>query len=360
MVGRDSSVKAAFPATRVGGILPPLSRQSWIATVRPLVICYVVYQIAAALRVSWTQHAIDYETLIASSRVWLAGADAYVGVLPDGRGVNLNPPFVVAALVPLTWLQPSAAFWLWMGLNLAGLLLGLWLLSRRVPWEWAALGIMAPLAGGLSLELGQPTLLLLPLAVAAWRSPVALGVLMALKPFLGLFLVDAAWRRDWRRLLTIGGTVAALWAAQALLMPSEMIGWIGALRSVSWLDNPLNGSFFGMFNERIAGLLMAGYLVVFTLVRSPRLSEDQRWAALFLAGLLTAPLGWPYYLPWVVGPVLASAFSVWLLLPWAVLHLPQIVLLAVGGWPISLAFLWLWLSALPVMLGCRHEGTPHV
>lgn len=324
-------MKTAWQRHGRGGILPSLYHQSWIATLRPLVILYVIYQIAAALRVGWTQHAVDYELFKLSAARWEAGLNPYV----DGdRVLNFNSPLFVALTSPVI-----ASFWLWVALNLSGLAVALWQLSRRASWELAALGIMAPLAGGLSIELGQPTLLMLPLAVAAWRSPVAVGLLMSLKPFLGLFVIVALGQRRWREALISGAVCVAVWCVLWLVNPTLMAQWIGALRHASWIGLPLNASVFGVV-ARLGwptwSALLAALLVLGVTLWRPS------WASTFCAALLISPMGWSYYLPWTVGPLLDAVPVTWLIAPWLLLNLPQTVLLHGGGSVIFAAVMLVW------------------
>ena len=190
------------------------------------------------------------------------GADLYnqqtehsrhLTLLPAGTVINLpfiTPPTTALLVLPLTVLDPGAAFRVWSILELLLLALGVWVAIRAGPWPShirraprAATLMIAVAAGGTYafLLLGQIdglTALGLGAAYAAWRRdrPGAAGFWMALafaatKPHLAVGL--GIWllaRRDWRALAGAAAGCALVAAVSlALVGTGGLAGFVSAL-----------------------------------------------------------------------------------------------------------------------------------
>ncbi len=176
----------------------------------------------------------------------LAGSGIH---FPDGLLPFVNPPYVAMLATPLYYLSPEPGFILWDGLQLAALLLSLWLLGVMLPPQhrylfW--LGAFAFLPLYQSLVQGQisPTLLLA--IVLLWRSlrvgPSADGwaaaslAILLLKPqLLPPFLLYLLYRRNWRVLSGFTAISAAVYLLAALVSGwdwpfryLDLLNWLGS------------------------------------------------------------------------------------------------------------------------------------
>jgi hypothetical protein len=266
--------------------------------------------------------------------------------VPFGNGefvqyLDMNPPHLHALLVPLTGLSIERAFAIWAAAGLACLLASLVVIARelRLNWTvqgftWTLFGVAASAATGATVVTGQLTFLLLLPVTLAWRaarrndwprSGWYLGVLMTLKPFLGVFVLEAVWTRQWKvvwRMAIAGATTAVVGLLAFGIHP--YIDWVHALRAVSWLWAPMNGSLFGLASKAFDGgpmfrpiaenpdlvrplatavslCLVAVTLVGLQRTRSPK-AADQAFLAVLLLAQLISPLGWVYYLWLGAGP----------------------------------------------------------
>lgn len=334
-----------------------------------------------------TVHFNDFGKFYYGIRAWLAGGSlyalspaSYIGDLPQPL-TNLNPPHAMLLVWPVSLLPIVAAFAVWMFLNGAGMAWSAMLVARGTGWRpgfWPLVVLLmgAPTAGWLIT--GQLTgLLALPLALAwrHWRSGRELqggrwfGLVLSVKPFLGLFLLWLIWRRDWRAVKGILiGSSAAVAAGMLVFGPYSYLEWAHSTAAVSWIWAPLNASVLGIltrafgvtpYSEPMAAapwlvnplwaISVLSILVV--LVRRLRsASIDDAWFLLMSAALLISPLGWVYYLWWLLPglPRLLSSASAFLwLLPVLVIArvsfdhvsaLGAVVLGSAYGWALIWAF----------------------
>jgi hypothetical protein len=262
---------------------------------------------------------------------------------------NLNPPVFLALLLPLVILHYTVAWWTWSCISLLALIFSIWVASShfcttprsRMTWTaWATLGMLLWYPSLASFELGQVTLLMFPLIVAAWHflrqgkdihGGLWLGVAICIKPFFGLIALGLA---------ITGRKQAALSAIfVACLMTGLgglLFGW-GALEAyahvlgkVSWRASNWNASWFGFFDRyfisqvnstwpatKSLSQILAVSLSVLTFgagMRSFSNAPHQRCSHstdyLFMTGLpvmlLCSPLGWMYYFSWLGLPILLA------------------------------------------------------
>jgi alpha-1,2-mannosyltransferase len=169
-----------------------------------------------------------------------------------------------------------------------------------------------------------------PLALAftwAWRlarrdrlpvSAAVLGVLVTMKPFLGMFGLFFLVRRQWRALGAMAGaSLISLVLAVALTGTDAFAAWLRAVARISWYDVRFNSSVLGFLArvwapEPIAWAAIALLIVAITLgvLKARAASLSREWLFVFIASLLAAPLGWRYYLCLAVGPLVATLVSV--------------------------------------------------
>ena len=200
-----------------------------------------------------TGRGTDFRAYLEAAAALRAGRDPYAGVYP-----YLYPPFLAAALVPLTFLPPAAAAWLWAAASAAAIAASAALVangSSRVLLLALAFAPFAATQWNL-----QANAFVLPLLVVARArldrgleasGGAALGLSIALKPFGLLAAAGLVVAGRWR---------AGLAAAAAALLPflvvlpfSGFAGTAGAIGSVkrilsaSWVETyggnvSLNGS----------------------------------------------------------------------------------------------------------------------
>ena len=309
----------------------------------------------------------DFLMLYDSTRAWLQGLSPYVSSQPT---TNLNPPLLWLVVAPFTRLPVSVAYAAWtiMSLCLFGVTARIAASAIRVPLIDIAVVVLSLTGTAFELHLGQISFVLLVPFTAAWlldrsgrptAAAACMGVLCALKPFFGLFVLLMLWRREWRALLAcVGAALSAAAVGWVLAGTEGYLAWISNIRHVTWTWHIFNGSVWGagarLFNlqdmvlmvqwtplsESRAAALAVGVagtaLVVMALWRSiGRADIDRTYAAVSLAALLVSPLGWNYYLATVFGPVLATVSrrpSPWL-------------------WPVGL----LAMCPYPLLVG-RHYG----
>jgi Glycosyltransferase family 87 len=163
------------------------------------------------------------------------------------------------------------------------------------------------------------------------------GVAIYAKPFLAGLIVYWIWRREWRRL------TAALFAAGAITLvgavlagPASYVAWGRSMSLGPAPYAPLNASLLGLWSRTFIGsefapalfpqpryvLLIAWGIslvaLVWTMYRNLAADHDadRAWALVSIGSLLASPLGWIYYLPIAVGPLLAcvGGFTSWICL----------------------------------------------
>ena len=299
-------------------------------------------------------HLNDFRVFYYSTQAWLAGADMYGPTLatsvPVGEGKyhdlwNMNPPHFHLLMLPFALMSRGPAMAAWVIVNVALLVSMLLVITRtlRVRWTaagtlWTVFAVMAFSATCGLVATGQVTWIIMVPVTLAWigargghwsRAAVLLGIAASIKPFLGVFLIYFALRRQWR---AVGSMLAA--GAICGLVGLAVFGWetyqkwLAALRAVDWPWAPMNSSLTGFLTRilsdnpfvphvvdapRIIGpLVMVGSvtLAVVTYRRLLRDAEsaetiDRAFAALLILALLVSPLGWIYYMWLPAGPLLA-------------------------------------------------------
>ncbi|HKZ06064.1 MAG TPA: glycosyltransferase family 87 protein [Methylomirabilota bacterium] len=302
----------------------------------------------------------DFGKLHASARAYLAGRDMYdlgPATLSPVRGMggdilhyiqflNLNPPHFHLILLPLAPLPGRWALLVWGLVSLTCLGLSLRLIVRETevvltPWRrrLAALALLGFAGLGAVAVTGQVSfVLLLPMTLAwirarrgSWaEAGVYLGLVMSVKPFLGIFLPYLMLRR---RFDALGAALNA--AAGAFLLGLGVFGWdahrswIAGLSAVTWEWVAMNASLLGFLKRVLAPsayyaplldapgligpawlLLSAAIAVVSFTVTATDAGErgvDRSFAVLLFAALLISPLGWTYYWWLALGPMVALA-----------------------------------------------------
>jgi alpha-1,2-mannosyltransferase len=259
--------------------------------------------------------------------------DADMFAQPPGppRG-NMNPPLFQLMLRPLTFLPVPTAAAIFRLLNVVALCGCVWWLARASdePWtlaDYGALLAWAPMASVVGLN--QLTWMLWPLLLWAWWfwrqgrwevGAIGFGLAVSLKPFLGVFLLWLMITRRWQAVFATvlaGGAAGAIGLAVYGLQVN--LAWLDALGDVTWAYAGMNAALHGLLARafskpipssvpivdlpQIVGPLAAlggAVIVLLTLVRTRDQHIDRAWLPLMTSALLASPLGWLYYIWWVL------------------------------------------------------------
>jgi glycosyl transferase family 87 len=275
----------------------------------------------------------DFSIFYRSALAWRMGGTMY----PADR-VNLNPPAVVVAYAPLTYVSSQTAQTIFTLLGVACVIVSSRSIARAIPRTpplVLASTVLAVDAGWINLWLEQEGLLLMLVVTAAWiadrehrdlSAGVWAGLAIYTKPFLAVLIVYWVWRRRWRR---IGAALATgsvfLLVGAALAGPASYLSWWRSLGLAPAPYAPLNASLLGLWSRTFFGSEFAPALIrqplpvlitawglslvalVWAIVRriaADRDDVDRAWALVLIGSLLASPLGWIYYLPIAAGPLL--------------------------------------------------------
>lgn len=322
-----------------------VAAHGWVLTQEPLV----------------TGHT-DFHQFFQSTSAWRSGAPMYPAVEQGDRVVyNLNPPHFHLLIWPLLGLPTTWAFvvWTFVGIGcLAAVLfqsLPRWFASLREPvWPLVLLAwlFVTPITASV-LVTGAPVWVLLPLLYAArtahslgalGKAGALLGVLASIKPFLLILLPWLALRREWR---AVNACLAAMALAIAVGLvtfgfPAYLEWWHGVRASEGWAWGQLNASVAALTSRvfsvtpywaplttalpawTIWVILVVAVLVV-TAQQIGAIGVDRGWALLLATALLVNPLGWIYYLWWLIplligrpiGVVGVVGFGLLTIAPWS-------------------------------------------
>ena len=317
-------------------------------------IVLAILYLAAMSRVLLKLQLNDFGKFYYSARLFLDGQDMYgpspataIPVNVDGTSRqfwNMNPPHFHLLVLPLAPLSPINALAVWIVMNLAALLWSVRMVVRELELRmtfsgvlWGLLAFLCCSATCAIVITGQITFLLVLPFTYAWamarrgqwtRAGIALGVLISVKPFLGVFGIYLLLLRQFRAAVwsAISGAAAVL-AGLLVFGPDTYLAWSRAVKSIEWLWAPMNGSIHGLFSRTfspsplfpgafsvpavivpLATLSCLAVLAV-TYARLSRSTEahavDYSFGLLLLTALLVTPLGWVYYWWLLAGPLAA-------------------------------------------------------
>jgi hypothetical protein len=282
----------------------------------------------------------DFYTFWDSAHWFREGVDPYFGhpLRPDA-GYNLNPPALLFLFLPFSYLSLGVALPAWTVVGLLAYTLASRQLARAfgLPMGLVLCGLLISQASFAAFQLGQLTPLLLPLFTAAWLADRAgktwlagamLGVIIAAKPFLGVFgLYALAVRRSLPLSVGIAFGAAGLWGLGLLAGGIQVYrSWFLALRQVTYASHLANGSLLAVISRELtippngvqitpaivrpdwvfpvwcgAVAVLAG-AATWALRRTE--DRDRLWLLFGVSALLISPLGWGYYAPLFAGPAI--------------------------------------------------------
>lgn len=249
----------------------------------------------------------------------------------SGDSIDFTPPLFHVLLLPLAHVPPPLAFALWTAFTTAVAWLVFMTTVREVPgaWtkRWTIAAWVANLAGvHMAVRLGQVSWLVALVVTWAWLAArsrrwtamgIWAGVAIAFKPFLLLALPVLAVKRQWKSLAVCVATIAVCCALSVLCFGRAAFGdWLRNLQGVpdpKYATHFLNVSWVAFLARAGAPYWMAtalsGVTILLMLWRVGTWDEDVTWFVLGIVALLACPVGWVYYQPMVLGPVVALAVS---------------------------------------------------
>jgi glycosyl transferase family 87 len=292
------------------------------------------------------RHLQDYGMFDFSARQLRAGAELYAPprsvVDPDRpRPLNLNPPHFHLLMLPLTALSPERAFAVWIVASLIALAIMLAVIGRAVDlrmWGFATLAAASVLSPALHATMltGQLGLLLLVPFTLGWlaarggRDASAgawLGFCASIKPFVLLFAIAFVVQKRWRAVAAMAGVGMTMLAIGGLTIGvHEYAVWLRQLAGVSWAEHYMNASLLGLLERSFSATpwgthplidlpivirplwFAAATVIAMVTLTCWRQSHDVDRTFLITAAamLLLSPLGWVYYLWFLLPPLLAS------------------------------------------------------
>jgi hypothetical protein len=310
---------------------------------------------------------------------------------------NLNSPFYNFVILPFGLLEFSTSFWIWTVLSLVCMLGSVILIYKDLYPNNANLLVVGSLwlvmlvyfPSWANIIFGQFSFFLLLLITMAWIASrkgndlpagVILGLAMALKIFMGIFLLFFLVRRRWRLVCWMVAVflLGNLVSVAVLGLPSYQ-RFLSLLHDMPWYAGSYNASFTGFFTRifggsgnhplvslpwlawSLAGIFSALYTVVLVMLAWPlprKLGKDQfdlAFSFALTAMLLISPYGWAYYFPllfipltvsWRVAQELPSGWRYkWLsLIAWGLGSIPT-VLIAAEDIPTNQPLIWFFTSA---------------
>jgi hypothetical protein len=350
-----------------------------LGTALALLAMLVLYHVANVRVMFIRLNMNDFGKFYYSARLFLDGQDMYgpnpATRMPIGEGrvhafLNMNPPHLHLAILPLARLHPAAALAIWSLAGIVALACSVRLTTRElhpslsaVQSAWLAVAAAAFAGTGALVITGQLSLFLLLITTAAWSAArhgrwrlagTWLGVLISIKPFGLVFIPWLAFSKRWDAIAATAVAVTAAFLTGVLVFGIDAHrSWIRVLGATDWTWAAMNASFSGAFSRwfgdspyfapalHAPGLIRPFWLLAVAItagvsISLGRLADtvvdiDRAFAALLLGALLISPLGWVYYW-WLPLPPLAALIAQHRmpLLLWAVpwLFVPLVVVVS--------------------------------
>jgi len=260
-------------------------------------------------------------------------------------GANLNPPFFNLIAMPLALVKYPTSFLIWEAVMVGCGFFSIILLQRGLNLP-ATINATLALTIALFLYyptfanfwLGQISIFLLPCIIGAWiaerqgkywLSGLLLGFATSIKLFFGLFFIYYLIRREWRGFFWFTSTILICALLPLILYDKSFYTRYDAmLQQIVWFSSGWNASLLGLFTRLfgngehniplwpIKGLtpilhkLCSGLLILLTvklLWPDRRIDPSNKinldFSMILMVMLLISPLGWMYYFPYLLIPV---------------------------------------------------------
>ena len=310
----------------------------------PLLLVAACFAMALAVAPQPGSTTTDFLIFHQSGHQFLNGADPYFPFVAH-RGPNLNPPWVVAMMAPLSMAALSTAVVVWWVISFACFFASMALIAhtlRQLDIVALASAVLVTQAAFANVRLGQVAWPIMLLITAAWhaqrrgravRCGACLGMAVSWKPFLLVFIALLVWQRQWRGVVTAVAVAVGLFALGWFIAGSSTFrSWLAVLQLVGWEELLLNTSGRALIGRALtlpslieahttplivapryvpaAWSVIIGLLCGAAAVRLSRTGNvDVAWAALGLLALLVSPIGWVHYVPIVSGPLAGALLA---------------------------------------------------
>jgi glycosyl transferase family 87 len=279
----------------------------------------------------WTDFAVFHVTV----NRWLDGLPMYGTNLPMfgaprlPEPINFNPPQFHLLVLPFARLNLGPALLLWIACSLViiGICAAIVVRTLRLRWSlFPAVVAIAMVVNSAALSstlwLGQMSPVLALPVTLAWRAHrlgrwntvgAWMGLAASIKPFLLIVFPYLLFKRQWRACLYGAlAWVASFTVGGAVFGHATLEHWVHAAQWPTWQANLLNASFQGYVGrvmlewpaQHVATIGSA--LGVLATIWLARLRDPEvAWALLMTGALLWAPLGWVYYVWFLMPPIAA-------------------------------------------------------
>src|SRR5262245_11748356 len=317
----------------------------------------VVWNLLLGYLMTVRVHMNDFGKFYYSTRLFLAGQDMYgpspataipVTDTETREFPDLNPPHAHLALLPVAGVHPLGALGIWVLASALCLVTSARVIMAQTNLRLASVHPLVLTLACLSFAGTQTVMvtgqlsfiMLLPFTLAwasarrgRWRAAAFyLGLLISVKLFFLIFL-PYLWIRGRLHAVTVAvATTAGCFAVGLLVFGiAAHRAWMSMLGSVDWLWVAMNASVSGLFARalaisphfaplavapalaRVLSMAAAGIiaLTTFVVVVADHTEEgvDRSFAVLMVAALLISPLGWVYYLWFLLGPLVVLAVT---------------------------------------------------
>jgi Glycosyltransferase family 87 len=380
IIGDNSSLAGNF----LPRVIPGLTRPWILGLLWLLVIAYAVR--FALFKLPAPPAFTDFNHYYTAALSLRRGSNPYVTSFEAlGRSLGLSlsdlntenqPPTLLLCFEPLTRLSPYTAYWIWVSITLASLIIAVCLLvggetslgTRQAYLFGALLFLYPPVYEHFYFANMQIAITLMIVAAmycmgrgADRAAGLWLALAMALKAYPALLAFYLVCRRRWRTLLWM-----VIWAGVLGLLTLWRVGWVsfsfldtfGVTTSRRFLQNPgffsIDATVSHMFwhgNLPLATAadavrrvsIVAVELAVFALTVSATASAapDRGWRAFSLwipAMLLLSPIAEPHYLVLLVVPfaAVADAAALGEAAPWVIHSAIASYLIAFSRYPLTL------------------------
>lgn len=357
---------------------------------RIIIILLLIFYLGVVYINSQQPISTDFVKLYSSARLFIGNQSIYTpvsiesfGIIPEGikeiydkdfLNPNLNPPFQTLLLIPFGYLSFSRAYIVWSILSIiCGITIAI-IANREIRQSYdlnfylekALILLFLFFPTFVSVTIGQNSLLLALSLVIAWHAGrndqyrlagIALGFVLSIKIFTGLFIPILFIRRRWKLLKWYIGTFLVCNFLSIIIIGIEdHQQYLQNLSKISWYAASWNASLMGLFSRILGGsenvplvnypeltsifYFLGSIILVLFLFRVVKLQQgsgqiifDLIFSVTLVCMLLISPLGWIYYFPVLIIPLLISwntatihqkaLYKVLLVLAWILCTIPH-------------------------------------
>jgi hypothetical protein len=258
--------------------------------------------------------------------------------------LNLNPPHFMLLILPLAFFSPNIALLLWSLINLFFFIVSIIIIFQEVKVKLnlqrviILVVVLLAFAGtGAVVVTGQLSFIMMFLITIFWvesrqnnwnKGAIFLGLAISIKMFLLIFIPYLLLRKKWLSFLITISVALSVFVLGILLfgIDSHLI-WLKSLQLVDWTWASMNVSIHGFLSRLFDNspyyqpiiikpqfinplwIFCVSLVGIFTfpliIGDNGKKEVDRSYAMLLTIAQLISPLGWIYYLWFVIGPITA-------------------------------------------------------